>query len=113
LSFGARQKFVKAFRGKYDRTPTLYASQGYDTANLILSALKKANPSDKDAFRTALESADFESVRGSFKFGSNHHPIQNIYVREVVAGNGKKPTNKLIGVAISDLQDAFASQCSL
>jgi hypothetical protein len=34
-------------------------------------------------------------------------------VREVVAVNGKKPTNKLVGVAISDLQDAFASQCSL
>ena len=109
----ANEKFVKAFRAKYDRTPTLYASQGYDTANLILSAIKKASPSDKDAFRSALESADFDSVRGSFKFGSNHHPIQNIYVREVVAGNGKKPTNKLVGVAISDLQDAYVSQCAL
>jgi branched-chain amino acid transport system substrate-binding protein len=113
LDNAANQKFVKAFRAKYERTPTLYASQGYDTANLILSALKKAQPSDKSAFRSALKSADFESVRGSFKFGSNNHPIQNIYVREVVAVNGKKPTNKLVGVAISDLQDAFASQCSL
>jgi len=113
LDNAANQKFVKAFRAKYERTPTLYASQGYDTANLILSALKKAQPSDQDAFRSALKSADFESVRGSFKFGSNNHPIQNIYVREVVAVNGKKPTNKLVGVAISDLQDAFASQCSL
>jgi len=109
----ANQKFVKAFRTKYERTPTWYGSQGYDTANLILSALKKAQPSDQDAFRSALKSADFESVRGSFKFGSNNHPIQNIYVREVVAVSGKKPTNKLVGVAISDLQDAFASQCSL
>lgn len=113
LENSANDKFVKAFRAKYNRTPTLYASQGYDTANLILSALKKASPSDNGAFRKALESADFDSVRGSFKFGSNHHPIQNIYIREVVAGSAKKPTNKLLGVAISDLQDSFASQCSL
>jgi branched-chain amino acid transport system substrate-binding protein len=108
----ANGTFVKAFRNKYGRTPTLYASQGYDTANLILSALKKAEPSDKDAFRSAVKAADFESVRGSFKFGSNHHPIQTIYVREVVAGDGK-PTNKLLGIAIADLQDAYASECSL
>jgi branched-chain amino acid transport system substrate-binding protein len=112
LDNAANAKFVKAFRNKYGRTPTLYASQGYDTANLILSALKKTKPSDPDAFRSALKSADFESVRGSFKFGSNHHPIQTIYVREVVAGDGK-PTNKLLGIAIADLQDAYASECSL
>ncbi|MFT5598486.1 MAG: branched-chain amino acid transport system substrate-binding protein [Urechidicola sp.] len=112
LDNAANAKFVKAFRNKYGRTPTLYASQGYDTANLILSALKKTEPSDPDAFRSALKSADFESVRGSFKFGSNHHPIQTIYVREVVAGDGK-PTNKLLGIAIADLQDAYASECSL
>ena len=106
-------RFVKAFREKYGRTPTLYASQGYDTANLIVSALKKAKPSDADAFRRALEAADFESVRGSFKFGSNHHPIQNIYIREVVAGANGKPTNQLMGIAIADLQDAYASQCKL
>ncbi|MFT4608649.1 MAG: branched-chain amino acid transport system substrate-binding protein, partial [Chitinophagales bacterium] len=41
LDNAANAKFVKAFRNKYGRTPTLYASQGYDTANLILSALKK------------------------------------------------------------------------
>lgn len=108
----ANAKFVEAFRSKHGRTPTLYASQGYDTANLILSALKKAKPSNADAFRKALKAADFDSVRGDFKFGSNHHPIQNIYLREVVAGKDK-PTNKLLGVAISNLQDAYASQCKL
>ena len=28
--------------------------------------------------------ADFDSVRGDFEFAPNHHPIQDIYVREVV-----------------------------
>ncbi|GGX68604.1 ABC transporter substrate-binding protein [Saccharospirillum salsuginis] len=104
--------FVASFREKYGRTPTLYASQGFDTANLILSALDVAHPDDEEAFQAALEAANFESTRGDFRFGPNHHPIQDIYVREVVdQGNG--PTNQLVGVAVEDLQDSFVDQCSL
>jgi len=110
LDNAANKAFVESFRAEFGRTPTLYASQGFDTANLILAALGKAQPSDADAFRAALEAADFVSVRGAFKFGPNHHPIQNIYVREVVAGDGK-PTNKLVGTAEEDHQDAFAAEC--
>jgi branched-chain amino acid transport system substrate-binding protein len=112
LDNAANAGFVESFRAEYGRTPTLYASQGFDTANLILSALDTAQPRDADAFRAALEAAAFTSVRGDFKFGPNHHPIQNIYVREVVAGDGK-PTNKLVGVAIENRQDAFAGECKM
>jgi branched-chain amino acid transport system substrate-binding protein len=112
LDNAANAGFVESFRAAYGRTPTLYASQGFDTANLIFSALDEAQPSDADAFRAALEAADFASVRGAFKFGNNHHPIQNIYVREVIAGDGK-PTNKLAGVAIENHQDAYAAECKM
>jgi len=108
----ANKAFVESFKAEYGRTPTLYASQGFDTANLILSALAKADIKDQDAFRAALEAADFASVRGAFKFNTNHHPIQNIYVREVVAGEGK-PTNKLIGLAEENHADAFAAECKM
>ncbi len=69
--------FVEAFREAYGRTPTLYASQGYDAARLIGSALKAVDgdPSKDSEFRAALKAADFESVRGPFKFGPNHHPM--------------------------------------
>ncbi|MCZ4282686.1 ABC transporter substrate-binding protein [Kiloniella laminariae] len=109
----ANVAFVKSFKEKYGRTPTLYASQGFDTANLMLSALAKAAPSDAEAFRAAMKAAEFESVRGAFKFGSNNHPIQNIYIREVVAGADGKPTNKLAGIAIENLQDAYVSECKM
>jgi branched-chain amino acid transport system substrate-binding protein len=112
LEVPANEAFVAAFREEYGRTPTLYASQGYDTARLILSALERAEPSDADAFRAALTEADFESVRGDFRFNTNHHPIQDIYVREVVEG-GDGPTNRLVGVAIEDHEDAFADECPL
>ncbi len=109
----ANTAFVEAFRAEYGRTPTLYASQGFDAANLILSALETADVSDADAFRAALEAAEFDSVRGDFRFGPNHHPIQDIHVREVVEGPDGKPTNKLVGVAEEDHQDAYAEQCRM
>lgn len=108
----ANRAFVAAFREAYGRTPTLYASQGYDTARLILSALGKAEISDIAAFRAALRAADFASVRGKFRFNTNQHPIQDIYLREVVAGEGK-PTNRVLGVALADHGDAHAQDCPL
>jgi len=108
----ANQAFVAAFQAEYDRLPSLYASQGYDTANLILSALAKAPVSDADGFRAALEAADFASVRGDFEFGPNHHPIQDIYAREVVEKDGVI-TNQIIGVALEDHADAYAAECSM
>ncbi|MFW3614055.1 ABC transporter substrate-binding protein [Billgrantia antri] len=109
----ANHAFVEAFRDTYERTPTLYAAQGYDTANLILSALEKAHPDDQDAFREALREADFDSVRGEFRFGPNHHPIQDIYVREVVEGADGEPTNRLVGIAVEDIQDVYHTQCEM
>jgi branched-chain amino acid transport system substrate-binding protein len=104
--------FVASFQTEYDRLPSLYASQGFDTANLILSAMSKADVKDTDAFRAALASADFSSVRGKFKFASNQHPIQDIYVREVIEENGVL-TNKIIAKGLENHSDVYAAKCSL
>ncbi|OBY28118.1 ABC transporter substrate-binding protein [Leisingera sp. JC1] len=108
----ANAEFVVSFQEKYGRLPSLYASQGFDTANLILSALDKAEVSDQDAFRAALKAAEFASVRGDFKFGDNHHPIQDIYVREVIK-EGDVYTNKIIATGLSDHADAYAGECKM
>jgi hypothetical protein len=88
--------FVESFQAEYGRLPSLYASQGFDTANLLISALERPPVSDADAFRAALRAADFDSTRGDFAFGPNHHPIQDIYAREVVK-EGDVFTNRIIG----------------
>jgi branched-chain amino acid transport system substrate-binding protein len=108
----ANKAFVESFEAEYGRIPSLYASQGFDTANLILSALAVAQVSDADGFRAALEAADFSSVRGDFTFNTNHHPIQDIYAREVVEKDGVF-TNQIIGVALEDRGDAFAEECKM
>ncbi|WP_170604969.1 ABC transporter substrate-binding protein [Ruegeria arenilitoris] len=104
--------FVESFQAEYGRLPSLYASQGFDTANLLLSALEKADPSDADAFREALRAADFDSTRGEFAFGQNHHPVQTIYAREVVK-EGDVFTNKIIGPALENHSDAYAADCKM
>ncbi|WP_292292826.1 ABC transporter substrate-binding protein [Marivita sp.] len=104
--------FVESFQEKYDRLPSLYASQGFDTANLLISAIDAADVSDKEAFREALRAADFDSTRGDFEFGPNHHPIQDIYAREVVM-EGDVLTNRIIGTALEDRADAYADACNM
>jgi len=112
LDYPANVAFVEAFQAEYDRLPSLYASQGFDTANLILSALDVAHPDDADAFREALRAANFDSTRGDFAFGPNHHPIQDIYVREVVM-EGDVLTNAIVGTALEDHADAYAGECNM
>ena len=104
--------FVESFQKEYGRLPSLYASQGFDTANLLISALEKAAPSDADTFREALRAADFNSTRGDFEFGPNHHPVQDIYAREVIK-EGDVFTNKILGIALENHSDAYAVDCKM
>ncbi|SFU06248.1 ABC transporter substrate-binding protein [Mesorhizobium sp. YR577] len=112
LDNAANKKFVEGFQTEYNRLPSIYAAQAYDTANLIISAAGKASVKDADAFRAALKEAKFDSVRGKFKFNSNNHPIQDIYVREVVK-EGDVLTNKIVATSFTDHEDAYAKDCKM
>ncbi len=112
LDNDANRAFVDSFQAEYGRLPSLYASQGFDTANLLISAMETADVSDMDAFRAALEAADFASTRGDFAFGPNHHPIQDIYVREVIR-EGDVLANRIVATALEDHADAYAADCSM
>lgn len=110
----ANRHFVEAFRQAYGRSPSLYAAQAYDAALLVDSAIAAVggDMSRSDDFRAALERADFESVRGEFRFGPNHHPIQDIYARVVVNEDGFI-TNRLVSKVFEDHQDAYAAECRM
>lgn len=111
----ANKQFVAAYQKAYNRTPTLYASQGYDTARLIGSALKavEGNLDTIADFRNALKKADFESVRGNFSFGKNQHPVQDLYIREVIQTSSGGYTNKTLEKVFSNHVDAYAEQCEM
>ena len=79
----------------------------------ILSAQAKADVADHDAYHAALKAANFPTVRGSFRFGNNQHPIQTFYAREVVKRDDGVVTNKIVGTAFEDHVDAYAAECPL
>ncbi len=111
----ANAAFVAAWEEAYDRPLTYYASQGYDTALAIASALRATGGSleDPDAFREALRAADFESVRGDFAFGANQHPVQDWYAMVVEKGDEGALALRTIGKVFEDHVDAYAADCAM
>jgi branched-chain amino acid transport system substrate-binding protein len=109
------KKFVAGFKKKYGKYPSFYAAQSYDTIFLIKSAVEAVNGdlSNRDGMRAAMKKADFPSVRGKFTYGNNNFPIQNFYVREVVADADGVWTTKITGVALENHQDSYAADCKL
>jgi branched-chain amino acid transport system substrate-binding protein len=115
LDNAANKKFVKAFEDEYKRLPTVYASQGYDTALLIDSAVRavKGKVEDTEAVRKALKAAKFQSVRGAFKFNRNQYPIQNYYLRVVGKDAQGSLVNKTMGTIFKDRGDAYVQDCPM
>jgi branched-chain amino acid transport system substrate-binding protein len=115
LDNAANKKFVAAFEKEYGRLPTLYASQGFDAANLIGAAVRdtKGKLDDKAAVRKALEAARFDSVRGSFKFNSNHFPVQDYYLRVITKDAKGRVTNRTLGTVFKNHADAYVGSCKM
>ncbi|SED92942.1 amino acid/amide ABC transporter substrate-binding protein, HAAT family [Rhizobiales bacterium GAS188] len=111
----ANTKFVAAWKAKYNRPLTYYAAQGYDTGLAYAAALKATGGKidDMEAFRLALAKADFQSVRGAFKFGPNQHPIQDWYALRVEKGADGKPLLKTLRKIMSNQGDSYSAQCKL
>ena len=110
------KKFVADYRKKYPGLrPTYYGAQSYDAAQLINSAVVavKGDTSKKDAMKAEMEKANFKSLRGSFKYGNNHIPIQNFYLQDVVKGADGQLSLKTVATIVKDNQDRFHDKCPM
>jgi branched-chain amino acid transport system substrate-binding protein len=110
------KKFVADYRTKYPGLrPTYYGAQAYDAAQLINSAVVAVggDTSKKDAMKAAMEKADFKSLRGSFKYGNNHIPIQNFYLQDVVKDADGQLSLKTVATIVKDDQDRFHDKCPM
>ena len=115
LDTPANRRFVSGFRKRTGRYPSFYAAQSYDTVMLIDSAVRAVggNLKDRDGMRAAMRKADFSSVRGPFRYGNNHFPIQNFYLRQAVKDAQGDYTTKIIATVYINHQDTYASQCKM
>ena len=110
----ANKKFVADYKAKFKSSPSFYGAQTYDAVALIDSGLKAVHGdmSKKDELRRALEKADFKSVRGNFKFGHNHIPIQNFYLQDVVK-QGDEYVLKTVATIVENDQDKHHDKCPM
>ena len=108
------KKFVADYKAKYKASPSFYGAQTYDAVGLLDSAVKavKGNLADKEGLRREMEKADFKSVRGNFKFGPNHIPIQNFYLQDAVK-QGDDYVLKTVATIVENDQDKHVGKCPM
>jgi branched-chain amino acid transport system substrate-binding protein len=111
----ANKKYVADYKAKYKSSPSFYGSQSYDAANLVNSAVVavKGDLANKDAVIKAMEKANYASVRGPYKYGNNHFPIQNFYLQDVVKGADGALALKTVATIVKDDQDTFHGKCPM
>jgi len=115
LPNAANRKFVADFRARYGYGPSIYAAQAYDAANLINSAVVavKGNLVDKDGMRDEMRRANYDSVRGPYKYGNNHFPIQDFYLHETVKNADGTYRLRTVATIVKGSQDRFHDKCPM
>jgi len=109
------RKFVADYKAKYKASPSFYGAQTYDAVGLLDSAVKavKGNLADKEGLRKEMEKAEFKSVRGNFRYGNNHIPIQNFYLQDAVKNDDGSYALKTVSLIVKDDQDRFHDKCPM
>ena len=107
--------FVAAYEKEFNAVPATYAFQAYDAALLIDSAVRAVggNVGNKDALRAAMMKADFKSLRGGFKFNTNHYPIQDFYLVKVAKRADGKFETQIVKKVFDNYADTHAKDCAM
>jgi len=108
------KKYVADYKAKYKISPSFYGAQTYDAVALLDDAVTavKGDLSKKDEMRREVEKANFKSVRGNFKFGHNHIPIQNFYLQDAVK-QGDDYVLKTVATIVENDQDRYHDKCPM
>jgi len=110
------KRFVAEYRNKHPGlSPSFYGAQAYDAALLINSAVVavKGDLNRKDAMKAEMEKANFKSVRGPFKYGNNHVPVQDFYLQDAVKNADGSFGLKTVATIVKDDQDRFHDKCPM
>jgi branched-chain amino acid transport system substrate-binding protein len=107
--------FVAAYEKEYNAVPASYAFQAYDAAMLIDSALKQTGgkTDNKDTLRAAIRKADFKSLRGAFKFNTNHYPVQDFYLVKVAKRADGKYQTEIVQKVFENYSDPHVKDCAM
>jgi branched-chain amino acid transport system substrate-binding protein len=109
------KRFVAAYEKEFGAVPATYAFQAYDAALLIDSAVRQVqgNVANREALRAAMMKAEFASLRGSFKFNTNHYPIQDFYLVKVAKRADGKFETQIVKKVFENYADPHAKDCAM
>jgi len=115
LPNAANKKYVADYKAKYKMMPSFYGAQTYDAVALLDDAVTavKGDLSKKDEMRRRVEQAKFTSVRGEFRFGNNHIPIQNFYLQDAVKEKDGSYALHTVTTIVKMDQDRFHDKCPM
>jgi branched-chain amino acid transport system substrate-binding protein len=83
------QNFLKAYGAAYKddagktKVPDALATLGYDSTNLLFSAIKAAGSTDTTKVKAALEKISFNGVTGKITFDKAHNPVKALTILAV------------------------------
>ena len=96
-------------------TCNVYVVKDGDAALLIDSAVRQVqgNVANREALRAAMMKAEFASLRGGFKFNTNHYPIQDFYLVKVAKRPDGKYETQIVKKVFENYADPHAKDCAM
>jgi branched-chain amino acid transport system substrate-binding protein len=85
----ASQKFVEAYKAKYNVEPDQFAAQAYDTLFIVASAINAAGAAEPEKIKDALGKVKYTGVMGPFAFTENRDPAETSGVVVIEMRDGK------------------------
>ncbi len=115
MNVPASKKYVADFEKKFGYTPSYYGAQSYDGMMLIDSAMRanKGSLKDKQAVIATMRKANYDSIRGPYKFNVNHHPIQDFFLLQAVKGGKDGARMEIKRKVFDDHKDAYYQDCKM
>jgi branched-chain amino acid transport system substrate-binding protein len=109
------KRFVAGYEKEFGAVPATYAFQAYDAALLIDSAVRQVqgNIANREVLRAAMMKAEFSSLRGGFKFNTNHYPIQDFYLVKVAKRADGKFETQIVKKVFENYADPHAKDCAM
>ena len=79
--------FVAAYQKAYYENPDVFAALAYDSALLVINAIKSANALDTVKIKDAMaKTAGFSGVSGNVTFNEQHNPVKSAVIIEYKDG---------------------------
>jgi len=84
------QDFIKKYRAKFGKVPDAMAVLGYDAANILFDAIKRAGSDEGPKIRDALAATkDFQGVTGSITMDAQRNAKKKIVILKIEGGKVK------------------------